>query len=75
MKGKIQVIAVSYKNNPQSFETVPSVVLIIELPEGQKIEKRVGFDPIKVKKMKDADHLVALYLIKEEEGFKVTIPW
>ncbi len=75
LENKLEILLVSTEGNPQSFETTPSLVFMIKLPNEQTIQKRVGFDPVKIKKMKNAEHILGLYLIKEGAGYKVTIPW
>ncbi|MCT4581477.1 MAG: hypothetical protein N4A35_08680 [Flavobacteriales bacterium] len=75
LERKIELLLISEKGNPQSFETTPSLLFMIKLPQGQTINKRVGFDPVKVKKIKNSENLLGLYLVKEKTAYKVTIPW
>ena len=56
-------------------ETNPVYVCTVALPEGQKIEKRVGFDPLKRKKFEGVENHVGLHMALTEKGYKAVILW
>lgn len=72
--GKISVrsIRVFERNTP---EKNPVYVCTVKLPEGQKIEKRAGFDPLKRKKFEGVANHVGLHIALTEKGYKAVILW
>ena len=71
----MDVYLATFKGNPVSFESDSLLALIFILPNNQEITSSVGFDPVRVRKIRDNKSLFGLYLIKEEDEFKVSIPW
>lgn len=60
----------------KSSEKNPIYICVVELPEDQSIEKRVGFDPLKKQKFENAGNHVGLHFTQAEDGsYKVVILW
>lgn len=73
-KGKLAIRSV-LKYNKDCFEETPVYVCIIKLPEGDKILKRVGFDPLKKATFNRVENHIGLHLVLTESDYKVVIPW
>lgn len=59
----------------QNEEIIPIFLCIVYLPEGQEIAHRVGFDPIKGNKSEEAKNLLAVFIGKENDQYKMAILW
>jgi hypothetical protein len=72
--GKIEVQSIVLY---EGKTTEPNSIYIctIQLPEGQTIERRVGFDPLKKSNNPNASTMVALHLTKVDNVFKIVILW
>lgn len=74
LNGKISIKHIK-EYGYKSFEPSTVYSVITELPNGQEIDKRPGFDPIKTEKIQDANNLVGLFLTKVNDEYKVVILW
>lgn len=59
----------------QNEEIIPLYACTVFLPEGQEIIKRVGFDPIKPNRSEEAKNLLAIFIGKENDQYKMAILW
>ncbi len=74
LTGKIHVRDIS-KYERSTFETAQVYVCTIRLPEGQRIEKRVNFDPLKTREIQNKKSFVGIQMVREDDAYRVVIPW
>lgn len=73
--GKIKIRFIMHFDKMNFKENSPLYICAVRLPDGQKIEKRVGFDPIKKMKIDEPMYYIGSFLVKTEDGYKIVIPW
>ncbi len=60
----------------KTTEKNPVYICVVELPDDQSIEQRVGFDPLKREKFEDVNGHVGLHFTKSDDGsYRVVILW
>jgi len=72
--GKISVRSIK-RASVKCDEVNPFYKCVMKLPEGQSINRRVGFDPLKRDTFDLVEQHIALYLTATKSGYKVVIPW
>ncbi len=73
-KGKLNVRSI-HLYQKECFENAPVYICIIQLPKGDTIQKRVGFDPLIREVLPEVENHVGLHLVLTPAGYKVVIPW
>ncbi len=72
--GKIKIRSIrAYPH--KTFEENPVYVCVVQLPEGQSIGHRVGFDPLKRSRFEGVKNCVGLHMVSTDLGYKIVIPW
>lgn len=55
-------------------EENPVIMMVVKLPEGQMVENRCGFEPIRREKFENVKNHLSILITQTDKGYKIVIP-